>query len=471
MVASPPKRIKSTRSEQVKLSKSKMSFNSRWLNDFPWVRHDPTTDGAYCSICEKWGKPPPQARGTWVQQSFKAWKKAKEKMCEHAKSNRHKEACLVASEHERSQRQGTVVAMVQSVSQKERAENRNVIKKLLRCTYFLAKNRIAHTTNFSDLVQLVISFGASDLQRFLHDEVRNNAKYTSTTAVTDFIHAIAQWIERGLLQSLKQSPYYTLMGDECSDVSSMEELFLCFRWLEDGKPVEHFLEVIHVTRTDAETITSAITSYLQEKQIDIGLMRGMGFDGAATFSGRRTGVQARLRTLSPFAIFIHCRNHILQLACVQAANQVSLVKRVYSNLTTVWKLFYYSPKKAENLKEIQSVLNMPQLKMLKPTDTRWLSHENTITSVKRSYTAVVVTLETIHEESGDAEAHGLALLLKKLDTVAAIYMLSEVLGNIARLCKSLQTKGFDLVKVPLAVSSTLEELHAIQLQWKTLMKL
>lgn len=139
--------------------------------------------------------------------------------------------------------------------------------------------------------------------------------------------------------------------------------------MKDGKPVEHFLEVIHVTRTDAETITSAITTYLQEKQIDVRCMRGMGFDGAATFSGHRTGVQARLCMLSPFAIFIHCRGHMLQLACIQAANQVSLIKRVYSNLVTLWKLFYYSPKKAESLKEIQAVLNMPQLKMLKPTDT------------------------------------------------------------------------------------------------------
>ena len=84
MVASAPKRIKSTRSEQVKLSKSKMSFNSRWLNDFPWVRHDPTTDGAYCSICEKWGKPPPQKH---MVPGCNSQKKAKEKMCEHAKSN------------------------------------------------------------------------------------------------------------------------------------------------------------------------------------------------------------------------------------------------------------------------------------------------------------------------------------------------------------------------------------------------
>ena len=83
---------------------------------------------------------------------------------------------MLASEHERSQLQGTVVAMVQSVSQKQRGENCTIIKKLLRCTYFLAKNRVAHTTNFSDLVQLVITYGANDLQWFLHDEVRNNAK-------------------------------------------------------------------------------------------------------------------------------------------------------------------------------------------------------------------------------------------------------------------------------------------------------
>ena len=76
--------------------------------------------------------------------------------------------------------------------------------------FFSAKNRVAHRTNFSDPVQLVISCVADDLQRFLHDEVRNNARYTSTTTITDFIHAIAQWAERGLLQSLKQSPYYTL---------------------------------------------------------------------------------------------------------------------------------------------------------------------------------------------------------------------------------------------------------------------
>ena len=42
----------------------------------------------------------------------------------------------------------------------------------------------------------------------------------------------------------------------------------------------------------------------------------MGFDGAATFSGDETRVQRRLKELSPHALFVHSRCHVLQLASV-----------------------------------------------------------------------------------------------------------------------------------------------------------
>ena len=52
----------------------------------------------------------------------------------------------------------------------------------------------------------------------------------------------------------------------------------------------------------------------------------MGFDGASTFSGKKTGVQARLKKHSLHALFVHCHCHILQLACVQAANSTPGIK-------------------------------------------------------------------------------------------------------------------------------------------------
>ena len=70
--------------------------------------------------------------------------------------------------------------------------------------------------------------------------------------------------------------------------------------------------------------------YCREKNIQLGRLTGMRFDGAATFSGDKTRVQRRLKELSPHAIFVHCRCHVLQLASVHAANATPGIKHIYS---------------------------------------------------------------------------------------------------------------------------------------------
>ena len=128
-------------------------------------------------------------------------------------------------------------------------------------------------------------------------------------------------------------------------------------------------------------------------------LKGMGFDGAATFSGNKTGVQRRLKELSSHALLIHCCCHVLQLASVQAANAAPGINHVYTTLMTLWKFFHYSPERAESLKEIQKVLDLPELKIVKPSDTRWLAHECYVKAVKASYSSIVLALENIHETS------------------------------------------------------------------------
>lgn len=66
-------------------------------------------------------------------------------------------------------------------------------------------------------------------------------------------------------------------------------------------------------------------------------------------SGHKTGVQKHLRFLSPNALYIHCQCHQLQLSALSAAKDHTVVKRVLGTLLTIWKVFHYSPKKAEKL--------------------------------------------------------------------------------------------------------------------------
>ena len=77
---------------------------------------------------------------------------------------------------------------------------------------------------------------------------------------------------------------------------------------------------------------SVLVEYCREKNIQLGRLIGMGFDGAATFSGDKTGVQRRLKELSPLALFVHCCCHVFQLASVQSANATPGIKHAYTTL-------------------------------------------------------------------------------------------------------------------------------------------
>ena len=90
--------------------------------------------------------------------------------------------------------------------------------------------------------------------------------------------------------------------------------------MESGVPEEHFIEILPLKKANAESIYSALVEYCREKNIQLGRLLGMGFDGAATFSGDKLGLQSKLRELSTHALFGHCRCRVLQLASVQAAN-------------------------------------------------------------------------------------------------------------------------------------------------------
>lgn len=191
------------------------------------------------------------------------------------------------------------------------------------------------------------------------------------------------------MKRLQKASYYSIMADECTDITTIEELSVFCRWEEDGVPEEHFLEIIPLRNTDAESIHSALIQCLKQNKLQVKRIVGMG---ASTFSGCKTGVQARVKKLAPHALFVHCHCHLLQLACVQAANSIQGIKHVYVTLTALWK-FFHSPKRTQSLKDVQSVLDLPELKVLKPSDTRWLAHERCVKGVKASYGAIVTALD------------------------------------------------------------------------------
>ena len=113
-----------------------------------------------------------------------------------------------------------------------------------------------------------------------------------------------------------------------------------------------------------------------------------------------------------------------------------------------------------SLKEIQKVLDLPELKIVKPSDTRWLAHDR---CVKASYSSIVLTLENIYETSHEPEALGLSKALSSHSTIAAMYLLGYILPQVAKLSRALQTKHLDLSLISSQVDATLNSLDNARL--------
>ena len=102
------------------------------------------------------------------------------------------------------------------------------------------------------------------------------------------------------------------------------------------------------------------------------------------------------------------------------------------------------PKCAESLTEIQKVLDLPELKIVKLLETRWLAHEYCVKAVKASYSSIVLDLENIYETSHEPEALGLSKALSSHSIIAAMYLLDYILPQVAKLSRVLQNKHLDL---------------------------
>ena len=248
-------------------------------------------------------------------------------MKEHAESEGHILVCQTETAAASALREGSVLQQMHQLEESERLKNRLAITSLVQCAHFLARNHIAHTTNFGDLVDLVVSCGGEDLKQFV-DTAGKNAHYTSKDAVVDFVEALGTWVDESLLARLQNVLYFSLLADECTDITTIEELSVVCRWVENGLPVEHFINIIPLKKANAQTIYETLVDCLKVKGMQISKLIGMGFEGAATFSGNHNGVQALLKRNSPHSIFVHCHCHLLQLACVQAANSTSGIKHV-----------------------------------------------------------------------------------------------------------------------------------------------
>ena len=85
-----------------------------------------------------------------------------------------------------------------------------------------------------------------------------DATYLSPDIQNEFIN-LCDEIRIGIMERCQQPDYFSIMADECQDVSSLAQLSLCVRYLTgEFDVVEYCIGFVELPRTNAETISTVI---------------------------------------------------------------------------------------------------------------------------------------------------------------------------------------------------------------------
>ena len=253
------------------------------------------------------------------------------------------------------------------------------------------------------------------------------------------------------------------MIDESTDVAVLTEMVIYVRYISpEAEVCTHFLTITELPDGTAEAIERTVTTYLEHKGLSIAQMVGFGSDGAAVMTGWHNGVGVRLKHKQPILISVHCVAHRLALAVSQSGESVSYISKTFK--PTLRQLFYFfenSPVRMSGLKAIEQLQQTMELKLKKPSDTRWLSHDSAYQTLVKILPAVITSLEREAEERGQALAVGLCKVVKKYTFIATLYMLCDILPTISRLSCIFQSSTIDLSALDNLVSSTIESVQLL----------
>ncbi|XP_025678039.1 uncharacterized protein [Arachis hypogaea] len=181
--------------------------------------------------------------------------------------------------------------------------------------------------NFIELIKLLASCN-QNVHNVVLENAHGNAQYISPSVQKDILHIFARKVRATIREEIGDSKFCIIIN-EARDELKREQMSIVLRFVDKhGCVQERFFDLIHVSDT--------------------------WYDGASNMRGEWNGLQVLVLKDCPFAYYIHCLAHRLQLALVSAAKEVCYVHQFFSKLTLIVNVVTVSPKRHDQLRVAQA---------------------------------------------------------------------------------------------------------------------
>ncbi|XP_025192657.1 52 kDa repressor of the inhibitor of the protein kinase-like [Melanaphis sacchari] len=471
------------------VSKRKLKFQMSWLSRFSWLVYSEKLEGALCKICvlfsnECIGKGSNQKVGALVSKPFIKWKDALECFKLHSNADYHKLSVIRADEFLKmmDSKKPDISIAIDSAYKNLVLENRAKLVPIIETIIFCGRQEMAlrgdndsghifsnsddnNDGNFRSLLRFRVQSGDLTLKAHLENSAAN-AVYISPLIQNELIHICGTYIQTQLVTKIKQAGFFSILADETCDISRIEQMSLCVRYIEDCRIREDFLTFIPIYDASGKGLAHTIIHEIDKLGLKKENLVGQGYDGASSMSGIYNGVQKNICNIVPHALYVHCAAHSLNLAISKSCN-IPEIRNCIGSISTITSFFRKSPIRSDILKKFIKDLipDTRQQTLLKMCETRWVERHDSLLRFKELYLPIANTLRELeHHHNLETSQHAFQLskTITSSSFVISLYVTEKLFAITLSLCKSLQKINVDLSECCAYVNNCVQVINSIR---------
>lgn len=329
-----------------------------------------------------------------------------------------------------------------------------VNEKALKASYVMAlrisKSKKAHTVAESLIMPAAleiceIMLGKESSRKLQSIPVSND---TIKRRICDMSNDIqVQLVER------LQSSIFAIQLDESTDIAGQAQLLVYIRYCFDNDLLEDFLFCKPMPlRTTGEDIFTMLNDFITSNQLQWSSCIGICTDGAAAMTGHKSGVVARVRTVSPNIIATHCMIHREALA---SKNLNESFSEVLNTCVKIVNWIKCRPLNGRIFAQLCDESGSEHRHLLLHTEVRWLSRGRVLQRVFELRSELASFLVGRNSE--------LATFMSDNVWLAKLAYLADIFSHLNALNTSLQGKDSSMLKTTDKIAAFKKKLRI----WKT----
>ena len=451
------------------------SFRYEYFKNCPWLKYSPHLDAAFCVPCALFVSNRSNKQSL-VTKPFRKWTRYTSVIVEHAEKSYHRDAMIAAQTFQESieNPSTTLTCIFDKEKEKRIEENRQILKAIARAVLYCGcqcialrghREKLTQSENPGNFLALLKVLSESDPVLEAHLKTGGRVTYLSPQSQNEMIEVIGKhFIQKNIVEEIIEAKYYSILGDEATSHNE-EKLSIVIRFVDANKDIrEEFLEFKDLERTTGAAVSETLLSTLRSLNILIEDCRGQGYDGAASMSSQRVGVQANILTHAPNAAYVHCTSHCLNLV-VSHACSLQPIPNMIDKITQVCLFFNYSPNRNGLLTAViqdQHPENGKKKPLITLCATRWVARIEAYDHFYASFKYTVFALEVIahnmhHDECPEqfygcwqtktrTDASGLLKAITDFDFIVTFICAYSCLSHMSGLTVKLQKKTNDIFK-------------------------